>query len=115
MTAAERRRLVGILGRLGSNHDGERAAAGLLADRLLRSAGLTWEQLVPAFPATVIKAEVPCSGWRAELAVCRRHVGFLRPWEQGFVNSLASRSSVTTKQRTTLGEIADALRARGRA
>lgn len=115
MTTAERRRLVGVLSRLGSNHDGERAAAGLLADRMLRSAGLTWEQLVPAFPVTVLKAEAPCSGWRAELALCRRHVGFLRPWEQGFISSLASRTSVTTKQRARLGEIADALRARGRA
>ena len=40
LAPAEVRRLVGILGRLGSDHNGERAVAGLLASRMLRAAGL---------------------------------------------------------------------------
>ncbi len=36
-------RLAKILGRLGSPHGGERAAAALLADRLIRDSGATWE------------------------------------------------------------------------
>ena len=36
LTSAERTRLVAILGRLGSEFQGERAAAGLLASRMLR-------------------------------------------------------------------------------
>jgi hypothetical protein len=39
-------RLAKVLARLGSDHDGERAAAGLLASRMVREAGLTWDQLL---------------------------------------------------------------------
>ena len=35
-------RLVKLCGMLGSAHDGERAAAGLKADQLLRENGLRW-------------------------------------------------------------------------
>ena len=50
MTAAlppERRvRLTKLLGLLGSDHVGERANAGAMADKLIREAGLTWESLL---------------------------------------------------------------------
>lgn len=46
MSAAERARLVAILGLLGSNHDGERAAAALQAEAFRKRHGLTWEQLL---------------------------------------------------------------------
>ena len=38
--AAER--LAKVLALLGSPYDGERASAGLLADRIVRAAGITW-------------------------------------------------------------------------
>jgi hypothetical protein len=42
-------RLIRILGMLGSDHDGERAAAALAADRLVRGSGWTWwDLLAPA-------------------------------------------------------------------
>ena len=42
-------RLIRILGMLGSDHDGERAAAALAADRLVRASGWTWwDLLAPA-------------------------------------------------------------------
>src|SRR6516164_256598 len=40
----DRERLARLLGMLGSAHDGEVVNAGRLAVRLLKSAGLTWEQ-----------------------------------------------------------------------
>jgi hypothetical protein len=43
-------RLAKILGLLGSDHDGERAAAGLKADQLLRESGLTWREVIIAPP-----------------------------------------------------------------
>ena len=46
LSPGERNRLVGILGRLGSDHARERAAAGLLAARLLRNRGLSWDDLI---------------------------------------------------------------------
>ncbi len=116
MTPAERRRLVGVLGLLGSDQDGERAAAGLLATRLLRTAGVTWDTLIldsnagqPARPAPAP------ANWRTDLAVAQRHVRFLRAWEANFVSGLAGFTAPSRKQQTILHEIANALRARGRA
>lgn len=37
-----RKRLVRVLGMLGSDHAGERDAAALVATRMLKEAGLTW-------------------------------------------------------------------------
>jgi hypothetical protein len=37
---------------LGSDHDGERANAGRLADRMVRDAGLTWcDVVMPSLPS----------------------------------------------------------------
>jgi hypothetical protein len=54
LTDADRIRLARLLGMLGSDHDGEVANAGRLADRLVRGAGLTWLDVVeaPALPTT---------------------------------------------------------------
>jgi hypothetical protein len=41
-------RLVKLCGMLGSAHDGERAAAGLKADQLLRENGLRWPDVIGA-------------------------------------------------------------------
>lgn len=41
-----RDKLLRILALLGSDHDGERAAAALAANRLLQSQGLTWAELI---------------------------------------------------------------------
>ena len=42
LSHADRTRLVRLLGMLGSNHHGEVANAGSLADRLVRDRGQTW-------------------------------------------------------------------------
>jgi hypothetical protein len=112
VTPAERKRLVGILGRLGSDHDGERAAAGLLASRMLRSAGLSWEDVIPG--ETSRRHDI-APRWRADLGICQRNASYLRRWEQDFVANISVRLTITPKQRATLAEIADALRDRGRA
>jgi hypothetical protein len=46
MTDADRQRLAAILGMLGSEHAGERAAAGLQAEAFRRKHGLTWEKML---------------------------------------------------------------------
>jgi hypothetical protein len=38
--------LAKLLGMLGSDHDGERASAGLKADTYVRSLGLTWHEIL---------------------------------------------------------------------
>ena len=42
----KRTRLVRLCGMLGSDHVGERAAAGLKANQLVRELGLTWDQVI---------------------------------------------------------------------
>jgi hypothetical protein len=46
LSEPDRTRLVRLLGMLGSDHQGERANAGALADRFIRERELTWEQVV---------------------------------------------------------------------
>jgi len=43
-------RLIKLLGVCGSSHPGERAAAALKADTLVRSLGLTWRDVIIAAP-----------------------------------------------------------------
>lgn len=105
MTVAERRKLVGILGRLGSDQDGERAAAGLLASRMLRTAGLTWAQLLDP-PAA--ERKLPKMGtWRETVARCLAQAGSLRAREVGFLRDLPGFRRLSVKQRYVLNEIAN--------
>jgi hypothetical protein len=46
LSRSQRTRLCRILGMLGSAHAGERAAAALAADRLVRELGVTWDDLL---------------------------------------------------------------------
>ncbi len=112
LSAPEGAKLVNIL-ELGRRtpYEGERGAAALAADRMLQSRGLTWDDVI-AEPETVRRRTVLPAGWRADLAFASHHASFCRPWEQNFLRSIASKSTLSTKQRVTLTEIADALRGR---
>lgn len=120
LSPAERNRLVAILGRLGSDYDGERAAAALLASRLLRDRGLCWDDLIQAVGGarqTSGGAQSGQSAWppgQDNLTTCLRWLGELSPWETGFVLDLRrKRRPLTPAQAAKLAQIADALRARG--
>ena len=57
MTPRERARLSGILARLASPYDGERAAAGLLASAFVAKHGLAWADLTATLqPAAGVSA-----------------------------------------------------------
>lgn len=113
LTPAERTRLVGILGRLGSDFDGERAAAGLLANRMLQARGLTWADLLAAREAQQ-GGRSEAQQARADLELCGRHLERLDGWPAVFASSLMRRRSpMTPAQRAKLAQIADHLRARG--
>ena len=120
LSPAERTRLVGILGRLGSDHDGERAAAGLLATRLLRDRNLSWDDLIAdgggrqGVHAGASAGPGPGATWQANLGQCLRHVGTLSIWEADFCLSLSARRKVLPPaQVAKLAEIAAELTARG--
>jgi hypothetical protein len=93
--------LAKILGGLGSDHDGEVAAAGAMATRFIRERGLSWPDVLkprapkPRFPASA-------TNWRwlaQEILVFHEEYGVLTDWESDFVSSLAAQSRPpTTKQ-----------------
>lgn len=115
LSPTERARLVSVLDRLGSDFAGERDAAALAAIRMLRGAGLTWDDVIqtrrPAPPARVSGHHDNEPQQRLhEVELCLRHFHLLTPGEQQFVNSVAIRAMLTVCQRQTLAEVVVALR-----
>jgi hypothetical protein len=117
-------RLAKILGMLGSDHAGERAAAGLAAHRLLSDLSLTWHQVIiaPSVPTTVSVGSYDPPDLRTRPRSQQRHSGYtdwqrmarfawscrdrLRPRDQEFVRSmLAWRGPPTERQQDWLSEI----------
>lgn len=64
MTDISLRKLAKILDRLASDQAGERAAAGLIASRILREAGANWNDVL-ANPTTLGVEHVCCSATKA--------------------------------------------------
>jgi hypothetical protein len=75
--------LAKVCGMLGSEHAGERAAAALKADQMVRGAGFTWRQIImpKALPAT-----------DAKIRFCLQHAEWCcSDWDYEFLHSLAGR------------------------
>ncbi len=102
---SSRTQLAKLLGLLGSDHAGERDAAGLAAHRLLQRHGLTWAQALA--PPPVVKKLPEHGTWRKTVADCLARPGSLRPWEAGFLRDLPGFTRLGAKQRYILQEIAD--------
>jgi len=103
LAPADRERLTKLLGLLGSDHAGERDAAGLAAMRLLRQRGIVWPDLLLPAPT---HREPHFGIWRTTCAELAARPGDLRPWERGFVADLPKFPRISTKQRYVLNEIA---------
>jgi hypothetical protein len=106
LTPAERKRLANLLGRLGSDHPGERDNAGVMAHRLVRTKGLSWPEIID--PPPPVERSLPEIGtWRQTVAECLSHPGSLRKWEVGFLRDLPKFHRISVKQRYCLKEIAN--------
>lgn len=46
LSQSDRRKLIGLLGQMGHDNINVRAASGAAAERLIKAAGLTWENIV---------------------------------------------------------------------
>ena len=94
-------RLAKVCGMLGSDHPGERANAALAADKLVRSLGLTWRDVIH-----ISGAHVPKSDWRHMAKACRERAHCLTQKEFAFVsNMLLARFEPSEKQGKWLGDI----------
>jgi hypothetical protein len=106
LDAGSRRRLVKLCGMLGSIHPGERAAAGLKADQLVKVAGESWDSVITPLPALA-------DDWREQVLHCSTHPGFnfLDAREQNFLTSMARwRGDPSAKQRAWLLNLHERLR-----
>lgn len=102
-------RLKKILGLLGSAHDGERAAAGAKAHELIRSLGLTWQEVIvapPTLPAHYPRIRAWRAGdsdWQRMAQFCHNRQWLLRPKDREFVRTMANwRGEPTERQREWL-------------
>jgi hypothetical protein len=104
LAQSDRTRLVKMLAMLGSDHPGERDAAGLAAHRLLQKRGLTWDDVMSPRPAERRPPEFGV--WRTTCVRLMENPLALRAWERTFVSDLPKFPRISTKQRYVLGEIA---------
>jgi hypothetical protein len=82
-------RLAKLCGMFGSAHEGERAAAAQLADRMLRELGLTWPDVIAVPLAPDDPADDDEVSWEEALRCCLAHISQLDARSQSFVHSLA--------------------------
>lgn len=99
-TAADK--LAKICGLFGSDHEGERASAALVADRIVKASGLAW---LDFFEAHREPDSLP--GLVKWLLL---HSDILNPWELRFLRGVGS--SLTPRQRDALNHITRKVRAR---
>ncbi len=96
-------RLAKLCGMFGSDHDGERASAAAMADRLIRARGLTWPELIA--PGSFTHEE--------QIGMAMANLDALTQWEQGFIRSINGRRNLSPKQLNLLNSIAAKARAFG--
>jgi hypothetical protein len=99
---ASARRLVKLCGMLGSAHDGERASAAALANKLIRSSGLTWSDVIRA-PSIVPPRRL---GWRITARECLLRASVLAQRERDFLADILRRNRpLTPRQAHWLNDI----------
>lgn len=105
MTPADRKRLIAILGMLGSDQPGERAAAGLKAEELRKKLDLSWEQIVADQPEAKPRGRAR-DQWSDKIDECARHMDMLSEWEQGFVENMMMWDGIPTpRQKAVIDRI----------
>jgi hypothetical protein len=104
LPAAELRKLAKVLGRLGSNADGEVLVAARKADELVRNLGATWDQIIAPSHAPLIAP--PPATVAAKIALLRQHIDLLTDWEVNFLASLSRFHKFSPKQLAVIDRLA---------
>jgi hypothetical protein len=112
-----RRRLVSLLGMLGSDHDGERATAARMVEEHRRKCGLSWAEIVIPSPAEEKRAppgeqkarkprKPSAPAWQAKAKGVVRSV-LATEWERNFAQGLLARwhGPLTAKQTEVLERV----------
>jgi hypothetical protein len=106
----ERTRLVKILGKLGSEFAGERAAAGLAANGFLKHRDLSWDDVVVA-ASRPSPSKPPY--WKQTAHRCLQHKHLLTPGQTRHCANLELLDSVSSTDLETLSSILKTLWAAG--
>ena len=114
-------KLAKVLGMLGSDFDGEVAAAGRRADAMVKGAGLTWGQVIaPAAPRPEPPHRPP-RRWRRVVsptdgaALCLHWPEVLTGWEADFCRSIVGKRRISAKQAAVIERITAKVEAFARA
>ena len=111
MTSLDREKLVKTLGMLGSDHDGEVAAAGRAADRLIREAGLRWPDIIPPQLGKPDRREADGIETVQAVEFVLAHIDPLTEWEANFARSVGrARYRLSQKQIEVLGRLVEKCR-----
>ena len=113
LPADEQRKLVSILGLLGSPHDGEVLAAANRATALLRRHGVSWGDLVSQAAQAPPRQKAyrpPHRGTigdehRMIFELCRQRPEAVTAWERKFLDSVAALTTLSEKQWVVLHRI----------
>ena len=99
-------RLIQLCGMFGSDFEGERANAAMLASDLLRSQDLSWADVFTPAAAAPEPKHQPNLTARNKVRFCQDHCWRLTEWEDSFMESLSRRHKpYSTKQVTILNDI----------
>src|SRR3954462_8180152 len=104
-------KLAKVLGMLGSDHDGEIAAAGRRAHAMVKGAGLTWDQVLAPANSPPEAPYRPPRRWRRPAtpsdaaALCLQWPEVLTDWETDFCRSVAGQRQISAKQAGVLARI----------
>ena len=89
MTDAIPEKVLKMLPRLATNHDGEVVATARAIERTLQAAGSDWHGLVDAIQSPVVhKEKSRFSDAARQVAFLNAHGHWLRPREKGFIDDL---------------------------
>jgi hypothetical protein len=114
-------KLVKVLGMLGSDHDGEVAAAGRRAHSMLQVEGLTWNEVINPATPRLEQPYRPQRRWRQPwspsdaAALCLQWPKVLDGWETRFCRSIAGQRRISAKQAAVLAGIIGKVEAFARA
>src|SRR4051794_18905807 len=114
-------KLAKILGMLGSDYDGEIAAAGRRANAMVKDAGLTWDEVILSSAPISQQPHCPPRRWRKPgtpsdtAALCLQWSEVLTDWEADFCRSIIGRRRISAKQSDVLTRIAHKVEAFARA
>jgi len=101
-------KLAKLCGLFSSNHDGERASAAALADRLVRQSGLTWQDVfLPPCSSDLVS---PQDEIQERIAFALAHADELDDWQRQFLHGVRRIKALSQKQERKLDEIVASVR-----